>query len=79
MDRIPPHNLEAEQSLLGSLLIDGEAIVKIADAVRSEDFYKDAHRVIFETIVELFERHEPIDLLSVSNRLEERGKLAEIG
>ncbi len=79
MDRIPPHNLEAEQSLLGSLLIDGEAIIKIADAVRAEDFYKDAHRVIFETIVELFERHEPIDLLSVSNRLEERGKLTEIG
>lgn len=78
-DRIPPHNLEAEQSLLGSLLIDQEAIIKIADMVRAEDFYKDAHRVMFETIVELFERHEPIDLLTVSNRLEERGKLNEIG
>lgn len=79
MDRIPPHNLEAEQSLLGSLLIDADAILKIADQVRAEDFYKDAHRLIFEVIVELFERHEPIDLLSVCNRLEERGKLQEIG
>ena len=79
MDRIPPHNLEAEQSLLGSLLIDADAIIKIADQVRAEDFYKDAHRIIFEVVVELFERHEPIDLLSVCNRLEERGKLQEIG
>ncbi|MEK7105518.1 MAG: replicative DNA helicase [Patescibacteria group bacterium] len=79
MDRIPPHNLEAEQSLLGSLLVDPEAIIKIADMVRAEDFYKDAHKLIFEIIVELFERHEPIDLLTVSNRLDERGKLQEIG
>lgn len=79
MDRLPPQNLEAEISLLGSLLIDPEAIVKVADAVRGEDFYKDAHRVVFETIVELFERHEPIDLLSLGNRLDERDKLSTIG
>ncbi len=79
MDRIPPHNLEAEQSLLGSILIDADAIIKVADLVRAEDFYKDAHRLIFDVIVELFERHEPIDLLSVCNRLDERGKLQEIG
>ncbi len=78
-DRLPPQNLEAEQSLLGSLLIDSEAIVKVADIVRGEDFYKDAHRIIFEVIVELFERHEPIDLLSAGNRLDERNKLEIIG
>jgi replicative DNA helicase len=77
--RIPPHNLEAEQSLLGALLIDQEVMVKIGDIVRSEDFYKDSHRIIFETTVELFERHHPIDLLTLGNRLEEKGVLKQIG
>ena len=78
-ERIPPHNLEAEQSILGSLLIDQESIVKIADLVRPQDFYKSAHAKIFEIIIELYERHEPIDLLSVGNRLDERGILKEVG
>lgn len=79
MDRLPPQNLEAEQSLLGSLLIDPEAITKVGDLLRPEDFYKDSHRIICETIIELYERHEPIDLLSMGNRLEEKGHLQEIG
>ncbi len=78
-DRIPPQNLEAEISLIGSILIDPDAIIKVADLVRADDFYKDAHRMVFETIIELFERHEPIDLLSVGNRLDERGMLTQIG
>lgn len=77
--RIPPHNLEAEQSLLGALLIDQEAILKVGDAVRSEDFYKDSHRLIFETMTEIFGRHQPIDILTLGNRLEERSVLKQIG
>lgn len=79
MTRIPPHNLEAEQSLLGGLLIDQEALLKIADRIRSEDFYKDSHRILFETIIELAERHQPIDILTVGNRLEEKSILKQIG
>ena len=77
--RVPPHNLEAEQSLLGAVLVDQEALLKIADAVRSDDFYKDAHRIMFETMLELAERHQPIDILTVGNRLEERSMLKQVG
>lgn len=79
MQRVPPNNLEAEQSLLGAILIDQNATFKVADTLRADDFYKDAHRHIYDTIVELFERHDPIDLLSVGNRLEEKGVLSQIG
>ncbi len=79
VERIPPHNLEAEQSLLGALLIDKEAMLKIADVLRPEDFYRDAHRLIYEAMLELYERHDPIDLLALGNRLEEKGSLARIG
>jgi len=78
-ERIPPQNLEAEQSLLGCLLIDKDSIVKIADSVIPDDFYKPAHQNIFGTILDLFERHDPIDILSVGNRLEERGQLQQVG
>ena len=78
-ERIPPQNLEAEQSLLGSIFIDQDAMIKVGDAVHPEDFYRDAHRVIYETILYLFERHEPIDLLTVGNRLEEINKIKDVG
>lgn len=77
--RIPPQNIEAEQSLLGALLIDRDAMIKIADAVTAEDFYRDAHRMIFEAMSELFRDREPIDLLSLGNRLEEKKQLEQIG
>ena len=77
--KIPPQNIEAEQSLLGCLLIDKDSLVKIADIIRADDFYKDAHREIFETILELYEKREPIDLIGLGNRLEERGTLEKIG
>ncbi len=77
--RIPPHNLQAEQSFLGGLLIDPEAMLKIGDIIRAEDFYKDSHRILFETMVDLYEHHQPIDLLTVGNRLEEKNVLKQIG
>ncbi len=78
-DRLPPQNIEAEQSMLGSLMFSKDAIVEISDMLRPEDFYRGIHQSIFETMLELSEKNEPIDLLSVSNRLEEKGKLEEIG
>jgi replicative DNA helicase len=79
MDKIPPQNLEAEQSLLGALLIDKESIIKIADILNENDFYKDSHMILFEAIKELYSRHEPIDIISLTNRLEEKGQLEAIG
>jgi len=77
--RIPPQNLEVEQSLLGSLLIDKEAIIKVADIIHPSDFYKEAHRLILDAMLHLLERNEPIDLLSLGNRLEELGQLERVG
>lgn len=77
--RMPPQNIEAEQSLLGSLLIDKEAMVKIADLVGPQDFYKSNHGWIFEAMQDLYSKHEPIDILSVTNRLEEKKQIESIG
>ena len=77
--RVPPSNPEAEMSLLGALMLDKDAIIKVADLVRVGDFYKDSHNTIYETILELYEKREPIDVLSLSNRLDEKKKLDDIG
>jgi len=77
--KLPPQNLEAEQSVLGSLLIDKDAITKIADIIQPDDFYKDTNGMIFEAMVELYEHREPIDVVSLSNRLAEKGQLETIG
>ncbi len=77
--RVPPHNIEAEQSVLGSLMLDKDAVIKVADLVRVGDYYKDAHNIIYGVMLELYEAREPIDVLSISNRLDEKGKLDTIG
>lgn len=79
INKIPPQNVEAEQSFLGSLLIDKDAIIKIADLIRPENFYKEKHKITFEAILDLYETREPIDLLSLTNRLQEKKQLEEIG
>ncbi|PIS40501.1 MAG: replicative DNA helicase [Candidatus Kerfeldbacteria bacterium CG08_land_8_20_14_0_20_43_14] len=79
MDKIPPQNLEAEQALLGSLLIDKDAIIKVADILRTEDFYRDIHGWIYEAMRDLYEAHEPIDVVSLSSRLEDKKQLEKIG
>ncbi|MBP9864004.1 replicative DNA helicase [Patescibacteria group bacterium] len=78
-EKITPQNLEAEQSLIGSLLLDKDAIIRVGDQVDTADFYSEKHRQIYESIVDLFRKHEPIDLLSLSNRLQEKGELERIG
>lgn len=79
LEKIPPHSLEAEESLLGSLLIDKDAIIKVADNLMPQDFYKDAHKIIFETIKDLYGVQESIDIITLSNRLEEKKQLANVG
>lgn len=78
-NRLPPQDIEAEQSVLGSLLIDKDAIIKIADIVTSGDFYRKAHEMVFKAIVDLYQKNEPIDLLTVSSRLKEKKQFKEIG
>ena len=76
---MPPQNIDAEMSVLGSLMLDKDALYKIVDILTPQDFYKDQHRFIYDTILDLFDRHEPTDVLAVSNRLRDRGQLEEIG
>lgn len=76
---IPPHNKEAEQSVLGSILIDKEAIIKIVDLLEPTDFYYDNHKMIYEAMQDLYSRHDPIDLLTLANTLEERKILDQVG
>jgi len=78
-DKLPPQNIDAEKSLLGSFLIDREAINKVADFLRPADFYFRGHQLIYEAIMVLFDKREPIDLLSLSNKLEEMKLLEETG
>jgi replicative DNA helicase len=79
IDKLPPQNIEAEQSLLGCLMIDPDAILKVVDFLQPRDFYKEAHQRIFQAIVELFEKKDAIDVLSVSSKLREKNQLEEIG
>lgn len=72
---IPPQNTDAEASLLGALLIDSDAIVKVADTVVAEDFYDPKHQRIYEAIKQLYEKHSPIDVLTLSDQLKANGLL----
>lgn len=79
INKMPPQNIEAEKSLLGCLMIDPEAITKVADLLHTDDFYQEKHTDIYEAIVNLFEKRNSVDVLSVSNRLREKGKLETVG
>lgn len=76
---VPPQNTEAEEAVIGSLLIDPEAIIKIADTLQPDDFYVEKHKKIYETMTELFSKREPIDVVSLSNALSEGNALQQIG
>ncbi len=79
IDRLPPQSLEAEQSVLGSVLIDRDAIVEVAEFLRPDDFYRQAHGLIYAAMLELFERREPIDIVTVAEVLERSDQLEQIG
>jgi len=77
--KIPPQNIEAEQSVLGGILIENEAINKAMEILVPDDFYRDAHRKIYSALIALFERDEPADLITMTNELRKREQLEEIG
>jgi replicative DNA helicase len=76
---LPPQNLDAEASLLGAVLIDNEALVKIADKILPEDFYDEKHQRIYESIMQLYEKRNPIDVLTLSEQLKSTGFLEFVG
>src|SRR3989338_11443151 len=78
-DRIPPQSLESERALLGALLLKPDAIHDVSDLIRPESFYAEKHRLIFGVMRELAERGEPIDLLSLSARMQNQGLLERSG
>ncbi len=79
LNRMPPQNVEAEQSVLGALMLDKDAIINVADLIIPDDFYDFRHRLVYETILELFEKSTSIDILTVSNLLEEKKVMDKVG
>lgn len=77
--KIPPHNLEAEQAVLGSILIENDSFEKCWGIVTESDFYRDAHRKVFSAVTELRETKEPVDLLTLTEKLRKRSQLEEVG
>ena len=78
-ERVPPQNIEAEQSVLGAMLIDKEAIAKATEILGVDDFYREAHRVIFAAMLELYNKNEAVDLITVTDILRRDNKLEDIG
>jgi replicative DNA helicase len=77
--RLPPQNIEAEQSVLGSLLIDPEAILKVISSLRPEDFYRETHALIYKAIIDLHERRQPADFVTLCDELDRRKELEQVG
>lgn len=79
LDRVPPQNVEAEQSVLGALMIEREAISKVSEFLKAADFYREAHRVIFDTIQQLNARNDAVDMITITENLRKDNKLEAAG
>jgi len=77
--RVPPQSLDAEMSLLGAVLIDEEVLADVSEIVRSHDFYDKRHQIIFAAMTRLYERHKPVDLLTLTEELKKKSELEAIG
>ena len=78
-ERTPPHDIQAEQSVLGGMLLSKDAITQVVEIIRSADFYRPAHQIIYDSVVDLFSRGEPVDAISVNAELTKRGEAARVG
>jgi replicative DNA helicase len=77
--KVPPHNLDAEQAILGGILLNNDAIIQVLDIIRPDDFYREANAALFECVRRLFEKGEPIDIITLSQAMTERGQLEAAG
>ncbi|MES0832232.1 replicative DNA helicase [Nocardiopsis tropica] len=78
-ERTPPHDIQAEQSVLGGMLLSKDAITQVVEIIRSADFYRPAHQIIYDSVVDLFSRGEPVDAISVNAELTKRGEATRVG
>ncbi|MET8864547.1 replicative DNA helicase [Nonomuraea sp. NPDC004580] len=78
-ERTPPHNIEAEQSVLGGMLLSKDAIADVVEILRSDDFYRPAHQMVYDVITDLYGRGEPADAVTVFDELQKRGEMARVG
>ncbi|SDL53865.1 replicative DNA helicase [Nonomuraea maritima] len=78
-ERTPPHNMEAEQSVLGGMLLSKDAIADVVEILRSDDFYRPAHQMVYDVITDLYGRGEPADAVTVFDELQKRGEMARVG
>ncbi|MCL0061186.1 replicative DNA helicase [Thermodesulfovibrionales bacterium] len=79
INRLPPQNIEAEQSVLGAIILDNEALPKAIEALSPDDFYKEAHRRLYKSIIALFERSEPIDIVTLTDYLRKSDEIEAVG
>lgn len=79
IERLPPQSLESEQAVIGGLLLSGESITRVVDLLEPEHFYRKTHQVIYAAILDLFEKNEPIDIVTISQYLKDEGKLDSVG
>ena len=79
MTRIPPHSVESEQSILGSVLLDKDAMITVSETIRPDDFYKEAHKIMYECMIKLSNKGEPIDLITLTEELRKQGHLDDVG
>ncbi|KHM52540.1 DNA helicase [Anaerovibrio lipolyticus] len=79
IDRVPPQNIDAEQAVLGAMLIKKEAIAEVSQILRPEDFYRDAHKIVYEAMLALFNKNEPADIVTVSDYLNNENLMEKVG
>lgn len=78
-EKLPPQNIEAEEAVLGSLLIDRDAVIRVAPLIKPEDFYREKNGWIYGAVLDLYDRHEPADFVTLCDELERRGQLDDVG
>ncbi len=78
-DRMPPQNIDAEQAVLGAMLIKKEAIAEVSQILKPEDFYRDAHKIVYEAMLTLFNKNEPADIVTVSEYLNNENLMEKVG
>ena len=77
--RVPPQSLDAEQCVLGGILLDNAGLDRVVELLNADDFYREAHRKLFRAMLTLADRHEPVDLVTLSEALRARGELTDVG
>ena len=77
--KVPPNDVEAEQAIIGSMLTDRDAVISAVEVLKDDDFYREDNKIIYEAILNLYNRSEPIDIITVKSELESMGKLDQVG